>query len=133
VLWLKELGLLFGNTAHASAVGPGIFFAGLAAGGWFWGTRSRRPYRPLARYGWLEVGIAVSALPFFWLTEVYRTLHAPLFAFAGSSPELFVAAKAALAFVVLFPPAFFMGGTVPVLGEAAIPRVSLLGRRGAWL
>jgi len=95
VLWLKELGLLFGNTAHASAVGLAVFFTGLAAGSWFWGARLSTHHSPLALYAWLEIGIAVSAAPFFWLMDAYRGLYAPLFEFVGSSPALFTSVKAA--------------------------------------
>jgi MFS family permease len=48
VLWMKQLGLLFGNTSHAAAATLAAFFAGLAAGSWFWGRRS--PPSP-RRYG----------------------------------------------------------------------------------
>jgi len=47
VLWLKELGRLFGVTAHAAATTLAVFFLGLAAGGWVWGTRSARARNPL--------------------------------------------------------------------------------------
>jgi spermidine synthase len=133
VLWLKELGLIFGNTAHASSTGLAIFFAGLAAGSWFWGGRAAALRNPLRAYAWLEIGIAVAALPFFWFMDAYRLAYAPLFAATGGSDGLFLALKVALAVVVFFPPAFFMGGTIPVLGEAAIARAGQLGRRGAIL
>jgi len=54
VLWMRQLGLLFGNTSHAAAVTPAVFFAGLAAGSWFWGRRSDRTPNPLRTYAWLE-------------------------------------------------------------------------------
>jgi spermidine synthase len=133
VLWLKELGLLFGNTAQASATGLAVFFAGIAAGGWFWGSRASRVARPLLAYAWLEIGIAVTAAPFFWMTTAYRGLYGPVFDWTGGSPEALLLVRIALALLVLFPPAFFMGGTTPLLGEAAIPRGVSLGRRGARL
>ena len=34
VLWMKQLGLLFGNTSHAAAATLAAFFAGLGAGSW---------------------------------------------------------------------------------------------------
>lgn len=55
VLWLKELGRLFGVTAHAAATTLAVFFLGLAAGGWVWGTRSARARNPLRTYGLLEL------------------------------------------------------------------------------
>ena len=37
VLWMKELGLLFGNTAQAAATTLAAFFLGLVAGARYWG------------------------------------------------------------------------------------------------
>ena len=65
VLWLRQLGLLFGNTAHAAATGFSIFFAGLALGGWFFGRRISTARRPLATYAWLELAIAASGSLYF--------------------------------------------------------------------
>jgi hypothetical protein len=46
---------------------------------------------------------------------------------------LFLAIEVALAVVVLFPPAFFMGGTIPVLGQAAIRGPGSSGAAAPWL
>ena len=45
VLWMKELGFLFGNTAYAVATTLSVFFLGLSAGGYVWGKKSenRKP------------------------------------------------------------------------------------------
>ena len=133
VLWLRQLGLLFGNTAHAAATGFSIFFAGLALGGWVFGARIARVRRPLAAYAWLELAIAASGSLYFWLPDVYRTLHPSLYALAGGSGAMYLAAKIVLSAIALLPPAFFMGGTMPVLGQAAIRASEALGREGARL
>ncbi len=133
ILWLKELGLLFGNTAHASAIGFGVFFAGLAAGSHFWGRRDLSPRRALITYAWMEIGIAAAATLYFGLLAAYRAIYAPLFDVTAHAPGLFTAARIALAAGVLFPPAFLMGGTVPVLGHLAIARAETIGRLGARL
>jgi spermidine synthase len=133
VLWLRQLGLLFGNTAHAAATGFSIFFAGLALGGWIFGRRAATLRRPLATYAWIELAIAASGALYFWLPDAYRRLHAPLFALVGDSEVLFVAAKAGLAALALLPPAFFMGGTIPVLGQAVVGHTETFGREGARL
>jgi spermidine synthase len=133
VLWLKDLSTLFGNTAQASSVGLCVFFAGLAAGSHAWGRRTPLLRCPLRTYGWLELAIAATASLCFWLFDLYRVLYEPLFAAVGASPALFVLAKTALASAVLFPPAFFMGGTLPVLGHAAIGSPDRLGDTGALL
>ena len=48
VLWVRELGLLFGSTAQAAALTIAIFFAGIALGGWLFGRISARLERVAA-------------------------------------------------------------------------------------
>lgn len=131
VLWLKELRLLFGNTAQAAAVTLAVFFAGLSLGGWFWGGRAVRFKRPLRTYAVLEVAVALSALLYFLLLDLYYWAYSPLFQlFSGSSP-LWNGVRVLLAAGVLLPPAFFMGGTVPAMGQALIREAPRLGTGGS--
>ena len=133
VLWLKELGRLFGVTAHATAATLAVFFLGLAAGSLTWGRRAARDRNPLRTYGLLELAIAASALLYFWLLDIYRWLYPALFAALGDNSAGFVAVKLLLAVAILFPPAFFMGGTLPVMGQFLVRRASELGRTATML
>lgn len=114
-LWLKELSVIFGNTAQAAGATLAIFFLGLATGSRFWDGRKSSRLRALRLYGALELGVAASALLFLGLTTVYRHFYAAIF--DGLPSAVVPAAKTFLAAFVLFPPAFFMGGTVPALAE----------------
>jgi hypothetical protein len=60
ILWMRQLGLFFGNTSHAAALTLAVFFAGIAFGSWFWGRRCALMDKPLSAYGWLELGIATA-------------------------------------------------------------------------
>jgi spermidine synthase len=133
VLWLKELGRLFGVTAHAAAVTLAVFFLGLSAGGLVWGRRALRIANPLRVYAWLELGIATSALLYFLLLDIYHWLYAPLFGLLGQRPVAFLTIKFLLSAGVLFLPAFFMGGTLPVMAEFLIRHPRELGRRASLL
>jgi spermidine synthase len=133
LLWLKQLGLLFGNTAHAAAVGLTVFFLGLAIGGWFWGRRAARHARPLRLYAYLELGIAATAMLFFALLRVYHAVYAPLSAVADDRFLLLLAVKFLLAVLLLGPAAFLIGGTYPVLGHAIVARPDALGTVGTSL
>ena len=110
VLWMKELALLFGNTSQAAATTLTAFFLGLVAGAWYWGKRSRKTKRPLRAYALLEVSVALSALLYFVLLDLYYEVYVSLFQAMGSQRSLFVALKFLLALGVLFPPSFFMLG-----------------------
>src|SRR6266852_2116964 len=60
VAWGKALGLIFGHTAYAAAAVLAVFMGGLAAGSAVLGRWSERRARPIAWYGWLELGIAAT-------------------------------------------------------------------------
>ncbi len=133
VLWLKELGHIFGNTAQAAATTLAVFFLGLAAGGYWWGSRVGQLGNALRTYAILEIGVSVSALLYFALNRLYRELYEPLYAAAGDSPALLAAAKILLSAAVLFPPSFLMGGTFPVMGQHLVRGPGRLGRDGSFL
>lgn len=133
VLWLKELGRLFGVTAHAAAATLGIFFLGLAAGGFAWGRRAARIASPLRAYALLEVGIAASAIVYFALLPLYGRVLGPMFEAIGQQPNLMLAFKVLLAAGLLFLPSFLMGGTLPVLAQALVRHAAEFGARASRL
>ena len=75
VLWMKQLGLLFGNTSHAAGATLAAFFAGLAVGSWFWGKRSGQCRNQLRIYAGLELGIAITALLYFVVMKGYHVIY----------------------------------------------------------
>ena len=133
VLWARELGLLFGSTAQAAALTIAIFFGGLAIGGWLWGGRAARIADPLRGFGWLELGVAITALGFLVLLDVYVALEPALLAVFGDGPLADTLIRAAVATVVLLPPSILMGGTLPLLGQALVSAARPLGRSGTAL
>ena len=133
VLWVRELGLLFGSTAEAAALTIAIFFAGIAAGGWFWGRRAGRMPRPLRAFGWLEIGVAAAALAHFLVADLYFSLYPLLYTLVGHAPLAETLLKASVAATLLLPAAFLMGGTLPLMGQHLIRTRDRLGRTGSAL
>ena len=133
VLWVRELGLLFGSTAQAAALTIAIFFTGIALGGWLFGRLSERLARPLGTFGLVEIGVAATALGHFLVIEAYFTLYPGLYALVGGVPVLETALKAGVAATILLPSAVLMGGTLPLIGQHVIRAGRDLGRRGAAL
>ena len=129
VLWLKELGLLFGNSSQAMAATLAAFFTGLAVGGYHWGEKMAHQRQPLKIYALLELGVAVSALGYFLLLQAYAWMYPTLFAWFGDHRLLFVLVKFLLAIVILFPPAYCMGGTLPVLSHYVVRQHQQLGQK----
>src|ERR1043165_9309856 len=62
VLWARMLGLVFGATTLAVSTVLAAFMGGLALGSALAGRLAPRISKPVAAYGWLEIGIAVYAL-----------------------------------------------------------------------
>jgi len=132
VLWMKQLGLLFGNSSHAAAATLAAFFGGLAAGSWYWGRRSSALKNPLRTYARLELGIAVTALLYFAILACYYAVYPSVYQFISSRSVLLLV-KFVLALILVFPPAFCMGGTIPVIGQHLIRKRSAFGTTSALL
>ncbi|HET9326878.1 MAG TPA: fused MFS/spermidine synthase [Candidatus Eisenbacteria bacterium] len=133
VLWMRELGLLFGNTAQAGATTLTAFFLGLALGGFAAGKIAPRLGNPLRAYGWIEIGVAVTAVAYFGLMSLYGAIVPALFRSLGSRPELFLLAKFGLGILVLLPPSCLIGATLPLVGEHIVRGRDTLGRGGTIL
>jgi spermidine synthase len=116
VLWRHQLVTLLGNDVRAAAATLATFFAGLAAGAWFWGTRCARLGNTLRAYAALELGAAAGALLHLGVLAVLREAAAGSpDAAADAIPPAAVAA--ALSTLLLGATAFLLGGTLPLLVE----------------
>lgn len=132
ILWMRQLGLLFGNTAQAAALTLAVFFAGLAVGGWFWGRRCQKLTNPLRTCGWLEVGIAACGLVIIAAPGVIQHFQPMIYQRHGQGAALMVF-KLLWTWLMVFPPAVLMGGTLPVIGQAVIRHASAFGTTTARL
>lgn len=133
VLWVRELGLLFGATAEAAAVGIAVFFAGIALGGWIGGWWASRLASPLRAFGLVELGVAATALGHFLVADAYFALVPVLHEAAGARPLAETALKLAVAATILLPSAVLMGMTLPLMGQHLIRAPGALGREAPLL
>ncbi len=127
VLWMRQLGFLFGNTAQAASVTLAAFFAGLGLGSWWWGRRVGACVRPMRLYAGLELGIALAALAYFGVLHGFRALY-PIVYESVSAEAWLLVVKFGLAVLLVFPASFFMGGTIPAIGQVMIRDRSRFGR-----
>ena len=118
--WLREFRLIFGASTAASAAVVGVFMAGIGFGGIFLGRRSEAQAQPLVFYGRLELYIAGTAALSPLLILAARQLYvaaggtAALGIFGGTVVRLLLTA------LILGPPTFLMGGTLPAAARAAV-------------
>lgn len=127
LVWLKYLGLIFGNTIYAAATLIAIYLAGLGIGGYLF-ARFFRGAAPLALYAVLEalIGIcgALSPAAFGLLDRAYVHMFAE---FSGSSLPLAIT-RGVTASLFLLPPTILMGGTLPLLVRWVTGERSVSGR-----
>lgn len=127
LVWLKYLGLIFGNTIYAAATLIAIYLAGLGIGGYLF-ARFFRNASPLALYAVLEalIGVcgALSPAAFGLLDRAYVHMFAE---FSGSSLPLAIT-RGVTASLFLLPPTILMGGTLPLLVRWVTGERSVSGR-----
>mgnify|MGYP000344958768 FL=1 len=132
ILWMRQLGLLLGNTAHAAAVTLAVFFGGLSAGSWLWGRRVSNAPNPLRTYARLEFGVAGTALLYFLVLRVFYGVYPAVYQSVGSA-TLLLLIKCLFATALVFPAAFCMGGTIPAMGQYMVTRREQFGTTVATL
>jgi spermidine synthase len=120
VLWARMLGLVFGATTLAVSTVLAAFMGGLALGSALAGRLAHRIKKPLAAYGWMEIGIAVYALlvPFLfrWVDNLYALIWQQF------QPGFFTFSlwRFLLSCLLLLLPTTLMGATLPVLSAALL-------------
>lgn len=132
VLWMKQIGLLFGNTSHATGATLSSFFAGLAVGSWLLGHRVSKANNPMRTYALLEFGIAITALLYFGILTLFHAIY-PAIHQSTEPGVIRLLIKFALSVLLVFPPAFCMGGTIPVIGQYVVRESRYFGRLSALM
>jgi len=114
VCWIRRASLVFGSTIFALSTVLAMFFLGLALGSAFFGRVSQRLARPLRTYALLEVGLAALALTSVPAFEAADRLYGIAYRSFGDGGGGLWLARIGLVALVLLPPTFLMGGTLPL-------------------
>ncbi|MBI3785189.1 MAG: fused MFS/spermidine synthase [Deltaproteobacteria bacterium] len=133
VVWAKYLALLLGSTAYAQVGVLAVFMGGLALGSATWGRRADRSARPLRLYGWLEIGVGLSAALFAVGFDPLSRLYWSALAATGNVGVAAAVVRALLCAASMIVPTVCMGGTLPVLSRALALQRSAVGRGVAYL
>jgi spermidine synthase len=127
VVWLKYLGLVFGNTVHAAATLIATYLGGLGIGAWIFGRWGARR-NPLIVYALVEAAIgtigAFSTNAFGLLDSAYIAAYSSFI----DAPVMLAMARLLAASLFLLPPTILMGGTLPLLVRAFAGRRDESGR-----
>ncbi|HKS38501.1 MAG TPA: fused MFS/spermidine synthase, partial [Verrucomicrobiae bacterium] len=133
VAWMRYLSLFLGNTSYAVVAVLVAFMGGLALGNAWLGTRADRMQRPLAMYGWLEIGIGIYALLF---PLYYDFCHESYVALARSlqpGRAGLLVLKFLFSLLTILIPTVLMGGTLPVMTKLVTRSLGELRERVATL
>lgn len=129
VLWVRHLGLIFGNTVYAAATVMMTYMFGLAVGAHFAGKWAAKIKRPVRMFGILEVLTALYALCvpliFVLINNLYRYAALNI----SDSIGFLTFVRVVLALVLLLIPTAMMGATLPVLSKGFLARVERFGSR----
>jgi len=120
VLWARMLGLVFGATTLAVSTVLAAFMGGLALGSALAGRLASRIRKPVATYGWMEIGIAMYAL---LVPLLFRLIdHVYVLIWQQFQPGFFAFSlwRFVLSSLVLLVPTTLMGATLPVLAAALV-------------
>ncbi len=115
VVWQKYLALLVGGESRSVSLIIACFLFGLATGYHFWGKLTRKNFSRshfLKIYGCIEGGIGLYAIIFPYYFRLIQGFS------YSAGPNL--AIDIVSSFLLLFPPTFLMGATIPLL-TALVP------------
>ena len=114
IVWLRELGYIFGNTVQAAATLIAVFLAGLGIGSFLF-SRILRGVAPLLIYAILEalIGLYGSIAP--WGFDRLDDLYVWFYQSVSAAPEPIALMRVAASSLFLLVPTILMGGTLPVI------------------
>ena len=116
IVWVRLLSLTFGNTVYAVGVVLTAFMSGLTLGSVLFGKWGDKKDNMLKAYGFLEIGVAVSALLSPILLKAVSAAY--ISTYNPSNPVWFVSVfRYFLSIAVLLIPTTLMGGTLPILSR----------------
>jgi len=129
IVWLRLLALIVGVSVYAASAVLASFMGGLALGSWLGGRLADRLKHPLRAFGFVELGIAASALAVPAALHAAGTLYTLLHARAPDAVASLALIRVACSAVVLLVPTTLMGASLPLLARHVAGRGSALATR----
>lgn len=122
VIWLRYTVLFFRDTAYLYSGIITVFITGIALGSFLCGVLINRIRKPVAFFGFLQVGIGFSMLPALYFPLIYHQT----FYDAGEKNPLNILG---ILFCLLFVPTLFMGATFPAVARIITINIQTAGDR----
>ena len=116
LVWVRVLGLVFGVGSFAVATVVAVFLLGLGFGSLYFGKWSEKFRNPLKSYLFLELSIGILSI-FSYLIINNLTIYRVIYKYSYNNFNFFGISLILLflSIIVLFPPVFAIGGTIPLV------------------
>jgi spermidine synthase len=128
-VWERQLHLVFGTSQVAVSTVLAAFMTGLALGGFGGAKWADTVKRPIRAYAWLEAMIGIYALLFPTLVDLVQPVYQGFYHAFEPSPTVFGAFQFLILGLMLLPPTFCMGMTLPLLSRFATTATAESGER----
>lgn len=117
ICWIRLSSRIFGSTTFAVSSVIALFFTGMALGARYFGNRSGQYHKPLKVYALLEIGIGLIAVASPHLLSLLEIPYQWLYPSYYQDIIVISTIRLLLIAVVIIPPTFLMGGTLPLLAQ----------------
>ena len=127
VLWVRQLGLVFGNTLYSVSTVLAVFMAGLGLGSYLFGRFADRTGNPLRLFAFLEIGVGLYVLAIPLIFRGLMNLQVFVFQQLPEGNPSLTLIRIVLCFLALLIPTTLMGGTLPLLAKFYVRSERALG------
>src|SRR3989339_67155 len=116
LVWVRVLGLVFGVSSFAVATVVSVFLLGLGCGSLYFGKWSDKFKNPLKTYIFVELCIGISSIVSYLIIN-NLTIYKVFYEYSYNNFNFYWISliRLFLSIVVLFPPVFAIGGTIPLI------------------
>ena len=128
LIWTRLLGLVFGVSSLAVATVVGVFLLGLGLGSYFVGKWAERSPNPLKLYMLIELAIAGLSI-FSYAIVSFLDVYQYIYEISYNSFDLYGISiiRLLMSVIILLPPVFAIGGTLPLLSKYYLTSTETLG------
>jgi spermidine synthase len=124
IIWIRKLGLILGTTVFAMSTVFTAFFGGLALGSLVFGKLANRVENSVRVYAYLEFAVGVFALLFPTLLHLFRGFYTIFYPYIYRSFIVLTLTRFITLSLILAIPTTMMGGTLPLLSQYFVKRLS---------
>lgn len=127
VTWVRQATLVFGVSVYAVSMVLAAFMGGAALGSFGLRRLADRTLTPLRLYSLLQLGIALFGLLTPWLLVALMPLYGRAAQSLPAGSGFLTLLRLLFSLLVLAPPTFLMGATLPVMARAYAGRAGRVG------